>query len=135
MLDKLVHALSRAEAVKRQHQETGVEAYTEWEFRAMEDYEMLRGALDCLNKSHAEQEAAYADGGRSLTTAGARKELNQYSELLDMPGLEHAVETGKILVWRRSARERYQLAGERLWMDRKAFADAVARWLDEGPTT
>ncbi|WP_405720772.1 hypothetical protein [Streptomyces sp. NBC_00046] len=77
----------------------------------------------------------YADGGRSLKTAEVRKELNQYGVLLDMPGLENAVETGKILVWRRSARRRYQLAGERLWMDRKAFADAVARWLDEGPTT
>lgn len=32
----------------------------------------------------------------------AVKELNQYGELLNMPGLEEAVETGKIRVWRRS---------------------------------
>lgn len=62
MEDKPVHALSRAEAVKQQHQQAGAEAYTEWEFRAKADYEMLRGALDCLDESHAEQEAAYADG-------------------------------------------------------------------------
>lgn len=131
---KLVQALSRAEAAK-QHHEAGVEAYSEWESRAKEDYEMLRGALDCLNQSHAEQEAAYADGGQIPAMAQAVNDLNQYGELLNMPGLEQAVETGKIRVLRRSARERYQLAGERLWMDRRAFADAVARWLDEGPTT
>ncbi|WP_405720775.1 hypothetical protein [Streptomyces sp. NBC_00046] len=41
MLDELVHAFSRAAAMKQQHRESGVEAYTEWELRASENYEML----------------------------------------------------------------------------------------------
>ncbi|MFE6955520.1 hypothetical protein [Streptomyces sp. NPDC057696] len=134
---KLSDAVSRAEVTKQEAQDAGAEAYAEWELMAKEDYELLRGALDCLEKSHAEQHAAYAAGGRRLETAAAaaRKELRQCGELLNMPGLEKAVETGKQLAWRRNARQRWQMAGGQLWMDRRPFADAVARWLDEGPTT
>ncbi|GAA1376630.1 hypothetical protein ACFPK5_01000 [Streptomyces beijiangensis] len=134
-LDELSHTVSRAEAMKQHQQETSAEAYDEWELHAREDYDWRRAALKCLTKSHADQIATYTHEGQSLKTVEARKELAQYGELINMPGLENAVETGKTLVWRQSARDRYQLAAARLWMDRKAFADAVASWLDEGPTT
>ncbi|MEV7442990.1 hypothetical protein AB0O22_17870 [Streptomyces sp. NPDC091204] len=121
---RLESATRSAEDQDDDARDSGVDMTSERARAALERTADLQYALDLV------QEIQARDG---TATEEESAELHRLGFSLGMPDLDRAVEPLSERLRRKEARAAFSTAHERLWKDRRDFAEAVARWLNAGP--
>jgi hypothetical protein len=121
----------KADEADRERLRTGegepTAAAREASYRAWKRHAALRELQDF----RIAQAAAHDEGQPPLDPTNLISRLDDYHLPDDLRGI---IEEEELRRPREDARGRYARADERLRKDREGFADAVARWLGEGPT-